>query len=102
MRYFDHDPLTGIRQDFEYDADTDTFVIREVQDVEPFLEANKARFNTYSSGRDKWGDGDWVAFIPDVILNKLMRDGSLWDQAYMKRFLNDPDNAYLRTRPGVV
>jgi hypothetical protein len=101
MRYFDHDPLTGIRQDFEYDSSTDTFVIRELQNVDPILKANKASFNSYS-GHERWGDGDRIAFIPDVILNKLMRDGSLWDQAYMKRFLNDPDNAYLRTRPGVV
>lgn len=101
-RLLDHDPLRGVTEIFHFDAASDTFSIEAVQDVEPIIEANKASFNSFSSGRDRWGDQQRVAHIPHVVLEQLMREGKLWDQDYMKRWLNDPDNAVFRTRPGVV
>lgn len=100
-RLFGHDPATGVTEYFHYDETNDTFLIETVQDIEAIAEANKASFNAYS-GHEKWGDGDKVAHIPNVVLQDLMRSGKLWDQAFMKRWLNDPDNQVFRTRPGVV
>lgn len=101
-RLFSRDPATGVTEYFHYDESNDTFLIEAVQDVEPIAEANKKSFNSYSSGRDRWGDGDRIAFIPNVVLQELMASGKLRDQAYMRRWLNDPDNAVFRTRPGRV
>lgn len=100
MRFFDYDPFTGIRQDFEYDAGTDTFVIRELQDIQPHIEANKAKFNEFSSGRDKWGDMSLVASVPPIIANQLMMEGKIHDQKWLRAWLDNPDNAVFRTRPG--
>jgi hypothetical protein len=33
---------------------------------------------------------------------QMKAEGKLEDQAYMKRWLNDPDNRAFRTRPGEV
>lgn len=101
-RLFSHDPHRGVTEYFHYDESTDTFQIEAVQDVEPIVDANKRKFNEFTSGRDKWADMELVAHIPNVILEGLMREGKLRDQAYMKRWLNDPDNRFFRTRPGVV
>ena len=35
-------------------------------------------------------------------LHCLKAEGKLDDDAYMKRWLNDPDNRFFRTRPGQV
>lgn len=101
-RFFGHDPLTGITEFFHYDESNDTFLIEARQDIEPIVEAARASFNEFTSPRDRWGDHQRVAFIPNVVLQQLMLEGKLWDQAYMTRWLNDPDNAVFRTRPGVV
>lgn len=101
-RLFDHDPEAGITQWFHYDDSNDTFFIETVQDVEAHVEANKREFNQYTSGRDRWGDYQKVAHIPNVVLADLMATGALWDQAYMRKWLNSPENAVFRTRPGRV
>ena len=36
------------------------------------------------------------------LLRQLQASGKITDQAYMKRWLNDPDNRFFRTRPGQV
>jgi hypothetical protein len=104
-RLFDHDPLTGITEWFEYDHSDDTFTIQSSQDVDALVEANKDRFNHFSSGADSWGDGiggrTWVASIPlNIFFELKKRFGN--DQEAWKRWLNDPDNRAFRTRPGTV
>lgn len=105
-RLFDHDAQSGITEFFHYDATNDTFLIEAVQDVEPIVENNKARFKEFSSGRDRWGDDfdnrTHVARIPMVVYQDLLTTGAYRDPVYMKRWLNDPDNAVFRTRPGRV
>jgi hypothetical protein len=101
-RFFDYDPFTGILEKFHYNEDDDTFLIEAIQDTTAIEEAAKTSFNSYDSPRDRWGDYQRVAHIPNVILQDLMLSGKLKDQAYMKRWLNDPDNAVFRTRPGRV
>lgn len=101
-RFFDHDPFTGITQIFHYDPHTDTVTLEDRQDVEANVEHAKRLFNNHDSRRDKWGDFTHVAHIPAIVLQELMITGKLRDQAYMKKWLNDPDNAVFRTRPGTV
>lgn len=100
-------PDLGTTTFFHYDEDggKDAIVIETVQDAEPILEANKAAFNDAPTG---WGDGQRIARIPVVFLEKLIRDGVLdrqlrtLDDAAFRRFLNDPDFQKFRTRPGQV
>ena len=100
-RHFDFDPATGINEIFHYNEDG-SFAIEAQQDVEPIAEASKRSFNAFSGAKDKWGDGQRVASIPLVILQDWMASGKIRDQAFIKRWLNDPDNAVFRTRPGRV
>jgi hypothetical protein len=37
-----------------------------------------------------------------ALFYQMKAEGKLDDQAYMKRWLNDPDNRAFRTRPGEV
>jgi hypothetical protein len=54
-------------------------------------------------GKANW-NGEWhlVASIPEALYYKMKAEGKIDDQAYMKRWLNDPDNQFFRTRPGKV
>lgn len=104
-RLFDYDPLTGTTQWFHWNDD-ETFTIQTEQPVDDLIEANKANFNQFSSGRDHWGEAighkTRVASIPMNVYQDLKKRGILQDQAALKRWLNDPDNAVFRTRPGNV
>jgi hypothetical protein len=82
-------------------------VIETTQDVTPIIEANKAQYNA-TDERKRWGDGwERVGSIPLTMIQKLNEMGickgfAIVDQKKMKAFLNDPENRYLRTRPGRV
>jgi hypothetical protein len=43
-----------------------------------------------------------VASIPMALYYQMKAEGKLDDQAYMKRWLNSPENRFFRTRPGKV
>lgn len=107
-RFFDYDPMTGITEWFHATDDGEGFTIEQTQDVEPLIEANKVAFNSFTSARDSFGDGltlngkSHVASIPAVIHAMLKRQGIIQDPKALKRWLNDPDNAVFRTRPGVI
>lgn len=105
-RLFDHDPLTGQTEWFEYDDSNDTFTIQTEQDCTDLIELNKAHMREFSSGKDKWGDGydhrTKVASIPLNLYMDLVKKGITRDPVAFKRWLNDPDNFAFRTRPGVV
>lgn len=105
-RLFDYDPVTGTRQWFHWNEADDSFTIQTEQDVSQIVEANKASFNAFTSGKDKWGEEfgqrTRVASIPLNVYQDLKKRGVLKDQAALKRWLNDPDNAVFRTRPGTV
>ena len=102
--YFDHDPLTGSVETFEYDELTGISTIHRKADVGPIIETNK-RLQT-ADGFTGWTgpekDMRLAARIPvDVAL--------LWKQLYgvdawradhwpaVNRLLNDPDWRYLRS-----
>ena len=101
-RIFDRNESLGITRLWHYDPDKDEATIETKQDVSAVIEENKDDFNTVDN-RANWA-GEWhrVASIPLNIFYELQSNGKLNDQAYLKRWLNDPDNRFFRTRPGKV
>ena len=89
---------------FHSNADETEFTINTRQDVEPILEENKQAYNNYGDllTPGKAGEGVRVASIPTNIWTQWMKEtnGEIQrDHNLMKRYLNDPDNKYLRTTP---
>ena len=89
-----------------FSDDDGGLVIRDEQNVAPILEANKASYNQ-TDERARWGNGARVAEIPNSVIADLnvkgsMRGFAVVDQKRMKAFLNDPENRFLRTRPGRI
>lgn len=95
----DDSDTTGIVTSFHYDADKDEAIIQKSQDVSAIIEANKAEFN---AAPERWGEWTKVGSIPLSVYYELERQGITKDQEAMKKWLNDPDNRYFRTRPGTV
>ena len=98
-RLLNDDSFTGIKTYFDYDADTDEAVIRKEQDMTAISESNKREFN---AAPERWGEWTKVGSIPLSVYYELERQGITKDQEAMKKWLNDPDNRYFRTRPGTV
>jgi len=99
-KIIDHDPVTGISHVFYYDNETDEATITAEQNVDDVVEENK---QLYNDAPTNWND-DWnrVAQIPMVVYWDLKRKGILDDQVALKRWLNDPENRFFRTRPGTI
>ena len=81
-------------------------IIRTTQDVTDIVEQNKAQYNA-GSVHDKWGDLTKVASLPFTIIDTLNRKGimrgfAVIDEKEFRRVLNDPENRFFRTRPGIV
>jgi hypothetical protein len=100
-RIFDTNKELGITRTWHYDEDKDEATIQTQQDVSAVLEENKQAFSQVDE-RAKWGEFNKVASIPLSLYYQLKAEGKLDDQAFMKRWLNDPDNRHFRTRPGAV
>lgn len=100
-KIFDTDKDAGITRTWHYDDATDMATIQTQQDVTDVIEENKNDFAQVDE-RAKWGELTKVASIPLSLYYQLKSEGKLDDQAYMKRWLNDPENRYFRTRPGEV
>lgn len=98
-KILDTDPITGIRHVFNYDDSTDEVTITAEQDVSSLLDVNKSEFN---ERHGRFGELTKVASIPNVILVELKKNGILNDQKAFKRWLNDPENRFFRTRPGTI
>jgi hypothetical protein len=101
-RLFSEDKESGITRTWHYNPLTDEATIQTSQDVTGIIEENKQEFNQVDE-KANW-NGEWhkVASIPMSIYAQLKAEGKLEDTAYMKRWLNDPDNKYFRVRPGQV
>lgn len=102
-------PALGTVTYFDVDEETDKIILRTEQLVGPLLEANHQSYN--ECNHSPWGDGQRVARIPVTMLLKLLQDGvledrfgnlSIKDQPRFRRWLNDPENRFFRTRPGRV
>lgn len=100
-RLFSTDEDQGITRYFHYDEDTDKATIQTQQDVTAIIEENKQEYAQVDE-RARWGEWSRVASIPMSIYFQLKAEGKLDDQEYMKKWLNDSDNQYFRTRSGEV
>lgn len=100
-KIFDVNPELGIKRTWHYNDEKDEATIQTQQDVTAIIEENKNEFNQVDE-RQRWGEFSRVASIPLSLFYQLKNEGKLEDQAYMKRWLNDPENRHFRTRPGVV
>lgn len=94
---FSYDPILGIKRTFHGEEDGNGFVIQTTQETEDIVEANKAAYN---DAPDRWGEFTRVASIPISIYFDLKKKGIADDDAAMKRWLEDPDNRFFRTRAG--
>ena len=100
-KLFDKDDALGITRIWHYDEEKDEATIETRQDVSAIIEENKNEYAQIDE-RARWGEWTRVASIPMSVYFQLKREGKLDDDAYMKRWLNDPDNKYFRTRSGEV
>ena len=101
-KLFDINPVTGTRKMWHYDAEKDEATIETIIDATQIVTDNKERFNSFDEKANWKGDMHHVASIPMALFYQMKAEGKLEDQAYMKRWLNDPDNRAFRTRPGEV
>ena len=101
-RILDVSPDTGITRTRHYNADTDETTIQTSQDVTAVIEANKRDFAAIDNKANWQGEWHHVASIPETLYYKLKAEGKLDDEAYMKKWLNDPANQIFRTRGGTV
>lgn len=98
-RFFGYDPVLGIERWFHSSDDGESFTIETRQDSTQLLDANKALYN---DAPVRFGNQMWtrVAQLPMNLWHELKQKGILDDDAEMKKWLNDPDNRFFRTRPG--
>jgi hypothetical protein len=100
-RFFDSDPLTGTKTLYHFDHADQTFSFEEIHDAQPILDANR-RLHNDATDKSWKGELHLVASLPLPVWFKLKKEGILDDKKAFKRWLNDPANAYFRTRPGRV
>lgn len=99
-RILDYDPVMGITEKYYEDHDGN-WVIERQQDVERIIELNKSEYNsTDERATHKSENFNRYARIPMVVLMKLERDGILRDSKAFRKWLDNPDNRFFRTRPG--
>ena len=86
-----------------------TFTIETFQDVEPFLEKNKRELQARveAGRRHKVEDMRKIASIPNIVAEKWLKEFGINvfdknDMPKIKKMLNHPDYAYLKTVPGRV
>ena len=101
-KLFDVDVLSNTRKMWHYDAEKDEAFIETIIDATQVVADNKARFNSFDEKASWKGDMHHVASIPMALFYQMKAEGKLDDQAYMKRWLNSPENRFFRTRPGKV
>lgn len=96
----------SVFEKYHYDHKEDKLHIERVQDVQPILDANKRAQNDARGFKSEIFNKK--ASIPLIVLEKWLADKGITYQEFMgndkvlKRFLNDPDNAFCLTRKGKV
>ena len=76
------------------------FTLTKTQDTEPVLTQNKKEFNSGINNGGKTALGRKVASIPLVVWQNWMKatNGAIQkDPKLLAKYLNDPDNKFLRT-----
>lgn len=93
--FFDYDPLTGIRTDFDYDEQTGNVILQRSQDVSALLDYNKALANdgiTDKGIKESW----WLyAKIPPIFMLKMRAKGiNVEDGRHIDRVLAEINTNY--------
>lgn len=110
----EYDPVRRVREMFH--PENRGFGVHTQQDVEPVLDY--AREVREKNEGQRWGDGRMVATIPDIIVERMMRDPrihpeeelagimgpgyKILDEKRWRAWLNDSANSLFRTFPGEV
>lgn len=96
---------TGCWEEYYYDHSRDVIVIRHVMDTDPIINANKQEYNSFNGVG--YGDSNGmhkVASIPLILVEKWKRElGFDWFNSTDKErriWLDKPEHAFLKTRPG--
>ena len=93
---FDHDPITGVTQYFDYDPIKDEISLTSVQDVSKLLDALKEARNN----PDNWKRGvkeSWAhyATIPSVVEMELKKKGiDIYDKNATKAIIKEIEQNY--------
>lgn len=106
-RLLDFDPLTGVKTYHDYDHATQQTVIERVQDVQPFLDANKSLANDAGYMR-KGIKQSWMhaATIPNIVQEQWYKEGiDIFNKDHWRKVrqkLNSPEWKYLKTINGTI
>ena len=92
---------TGTRQ-YWHEHDDGSVTVQTTQQVDDVIDANRGSFNQVDERAGWKGDMHRVASIPMSVYYHLKAQGIIDDPVALKKWLNDPDNRFFRTRPGVV
>ena len=95
-----HDSMTGITKYWNDNGDG-TYTIETDQDMTGIIESNKKQHNA-TDKHTKHGEWSKVASIPMTVYYDLKQKGIVDDPKAFKKWLNDPDNKFFRTRVGKV
>lgn len=96
---FDFDPITKIESHVH--EEEGKLTVASFQDVEDIIEANKRLYNsTDERARYTAEVFNHTAQIPLNIWFELWRTGVAQDEMSLRKWLDNPDNKYFRTRPG--
>lgn len=93
--------MSDVQTKFHYRASDDTTIIERVQDVQPYLDRNKADQAANVQGARRSKELRRVASIPLVVVEQWLKEGiDVFNPAHavkVKRRLQDPEYRYLRT-----
>jgi hypothetical protein len=96
----------AVKQRAHLDNIDGKLIIESSQDTAPILESNRFERNEFDVKHNsdmKYDRGfTKVATIPNIIIDKLMRDGTWFDKKAMKKWLNDSNNKAFRTGGGYL
>lgn len=104
-RFFDYDPVFGTTEFFHYDPMTGDGYVEMVEDETALIEANRAQFNSFTSGRDRWGGenlepSNKVLSLSATMTQKLQQRGILMDPVRLMAWADTDEAIPYRTRPG--
>lgn len=93
---FDYDPVTGIRETFDYDPINDQVTIRTEEDVSPLLDRLKAMRNDEDYSRKGIKNDLWhYATIPATVEMEMRKKGiDIYDKNATKAILKEINQNY--------
>lgn len=97
--------MSDLKTLIQHDEMEDKLHVAHTQDISPIIANNIAQANE-ADKHTKWNDTARVATIPAVVVMEWMKEGinvmspTYEDKQKIKKKLNSPEYAYLRTRGG--